>query len=76
MNAETTAERVGDEAQAWIKASFSDPTGKSYWQNHFSDDNMETAYCAGYAAGLAFARRVFMEDPTHFHSKISVDVLA
>ena len=74
MNAPDEAERVGDEAQAWIGASFSDTDGD--WQSRFNANNMETAYCAGYAAGLAFARRVFMEDPTHFHSKISVDVLA
>lgn len=59
---ETTAEQVGDQAQAWINAEFSDPQGKSYWQNRFSAENMETAYCAGFAAGLEHARSIFTAD--------------
>lgn len=57
-----TIEQIEEQAQAWIIASFSDPSGKRYWQNRFSDDNMETAYCAGFAAGLEHARKVFMSE--------------
>lgn len=46
---------VEEQAQAWIKDSFSDPEGKRYWQNRFSAENMETAYCAGFTAGLEYA---------------------
>lgn len=57
---EKTAEQIGDQAQAWIRASFRDPLGD--WQSRFSADNMETAYGAGFSAGLEYARKVFMAE--------------
>ncbi|MER9912844.1 hypothetical protein NKJ71_19650 [Mesorhizobium sp. M0050] len=56
--AKTDVEQVEEKARAWIIASFSDPRGD--WQSRFTVENMETAYCAGFSAGLEHARKVFM----------------
>jgi hypothetical protein len=55
------AEQVDDDASAWIAETFDDCDGD--WQSRFSAENMVTAYRSGFAAGLAYARKVFMEPP-------------
>lgn len=49
---------VDQEAIAWVKANYRDSIGRRTWQNRFTDTDMETAYGAGFAAGLGHACKV------------------
>lgn len=56
---ETDVEQVDEQAQAWLYDKFEfDSNGQVF---HARD--MVTAYRAGFAAGLAHARKVFMAEP-------------
>jgi hypothetical protein len=54
------AEKVEEQAEAWIKASFRDPDGNyARFEGRFTAGNMTTAFRAGFAAGLEHARKMF-----------------
>jgi hypothetical protein len=55
MASETKTQREIEEmADAWIRASYRDPDGVfSRWEGRYDANNMEEAYCAGYAAAKA-----------------------
>jgi hypothetical protein len=58
---EAFADKIGEQAQLWIRASYDDPDGRRYpysYSGRFTFENMETAYCAGFSAGLEHARNL------------------
>ena len=56
VEAEAFADQVDTEARAWIRSRYGTSSAAS-----FSERNMVTAYLAGYAAGLGFARKIQAE---------------
>lgn len=52
-----TAEQIGEQARAWIASKAGLLSGS--FRGGYSYGNIETAYCAGFSAGLEYARKVF-----------------